>query len=175
MAGITKVKLIQLKAPNRVGLGADVLNAIAGSKANIVALNAWEEGKQGAFLVDTSNNQKAKLALRKAKFAVTELPAFKVQVANRAGQFAELLGRVADAKINVGGVFSVASGKTATVYVRTAADARAIKAMSTKPKPEAPKKTASAKPKTAPKTKSPAKKKAAGKASTAAKKTAKKK
>jgi hypothetical protein len=131
MAGITKVNLIQLKAPNRVGLGADVLEAVASVRANIVALNAWEEGKppQGVFLIDTSNNAKAKQALRKAKFAVEDLPSFKVQIPNRPGMLAELVRKVADAKIDIGGAFSVASGGSAIVYVRTAADARAIGAM----------------------------------------------
>ena len=65
---MAKVELrneIMFKAPTRVGLLADVTEALRDAGVNILAIGAYDKGDMGEFLMITSNNKLAYGALEK--------------------------------------------------------------------------------------------------------------
>ena len=65
MAKVQVRNEVLFKAPTRVGLLADVTEALNGAGVNIIAIGAYDKGDNGEFLMITSNNKLAYEALAK--------------------------------------------------------------------------------------------------------------
>ncbi len=63
MANVQIRNEVMFKAPTRVGLLADVTDALNAAGVNILAIGAYDKGDMGEFLMITSNNKLAYEAL----------------------------------------------------------------------------------------------------------------
>ncbi|MDO8964416.1 MAG: ACT domain-containing protein [Coriobacteriia bacterium] len=106
---MAKVELrneLMFKAPTRVGLLADVTEALWTADVNILAIGAYDKGGMGEFLMITSNNKRAFEALEKLDGEVDLRSVVVAEVPNRPGQLATISRRLADKAINVNQVYA---------------------------------------------------------------------
>jgi len=101
MARAKIVKELLVKTGNKVGMLAAVTETIAKSGANITALNAFGVDKDAIFRIITSDNAKAINAIKAKKFEVSEKDVASVELANKAGEAAQLGNKLKAANIDV--------------------------------------------------------------------------
>ncbi len=83
---VTKAKQIGFSLPNKVGLMAEVAEALAAAKVNIEAICAYEMEDEGYFMLVTDDTAKAKKALSKLSKEIITDDVFYVEVPNKPGQ-----------------------------------------------------------------------------------------
>jgi hypothetical protein len=122
---MTKVQIrneVLFRAPTRVGLLADVTEALNNAGVNILAIGAYDKGDMGEFLLITSNN---KLAFEALSHVGGEMDLHSVVVAevpNEPGRLAAISRVLADNGINVRQVFATSvDGNDRVMIVLTAA------------------------------------------------------
>lgn len=106
---MAKVELrneIMFKAPSRVGLLADVTEALLEAGVNILSIGAYDKGATGEFLMVTSNNKLAFAALEKLGGEVDLQPVVAAEVPHEPGELAMIARRLADNGINVAQVYA---------------------------------------------------------------------
>lgn len=114
------------KIPSRVGLLADVTEALRQADVNIVAVSAYERDGVGKFLLVTSDNRKAAEALGMLKADVAEKSVLAVEMPNEPGALEKATRAIAEAGINIEYAYGTAgAGTSATVIIRTADDQKA--------------------------------------------------
>jgi len=110
------VKLIEYyytTVPDRAGAGAKVLNALKEERVNLLAFTGFPCGASRAQLDFVPSNQRAFLAAaRKAKIRL-EGPkkAFLIQGQDRVGAIADIVNKLAKARINVTAVDAITTGR----------------------------------------------------------------
>jgi len=130
MAKACKAKQIRLTTTNKVGTLAKVSSAIAVAKVNINAICAWGDKKKACFLMVAERHMKAKNALTKARFKVTDEDVILVKMPNKPGQMQGVAKKIADAGINILYAYgSGGSGRTSFCVFKTDDDKKAIKAI----------------------------------------------
>ena len=102
-AGIVKELLV--KTENKIGMMAEVTEAIAGKGANITALNAFGIDKNAIFRVVTSDNAKAIDGIKAKNFEVSEREVVSVGLDNKPGTAAELGKRLKAAGIDINYIY----------------------------------------------------------------------
>jgi hypothetical protein len=113
---------IIFKAPTRVGLLADVTEALHNAGVNLIAIGAYDKGDNGEFLMITSNNKLAFEALGALGGELDMQSVVVAEVPNTPGELATIARRLADHNINVGQVFATSvDGTDAVSIVLTAA------------------------------------------------------
>lgn len=128
MAKATKAKQINLTLPNKVGTLAKVSSAIAGAKVNLNAICAWGGEKKAYFFIIAERHMKAKNALTKARFKVTDEDVILVEMPNKPGEMWKVAQKIADAGINILYAYgSAGSGRTSFCVFKTENDRKAIK------------------------------------------------
>jgi hypothetical protein len=119
---VAKVELrneILYKAPTRVGLLADVTEALRDAGVNILAIGAYDKGDMGEFLMITSDNKKAFEALEKLGGEMDMSSVVVAEVPNRPGELAVIARRLADNGINVGQVHATSvEAPTVMIVIR---------------------------------------------------------
>jgi len=97
--------------PNKPGEGARALSVLRDAGVNLVAFSGFPQGR-GAQLDFVPDDPAAfKAVARKAKWKVTgPKRAFLIDGDDRPGAGAELMGKLADAKINVTAIDAVCAG-----------------------------------------------------------------
>ena len=108
---------ILFKAPTRVGLLADVTEALNEAGVNILAIGAYDKGDKGEFLMITSNNKLAYAALEKLGGEADMRSVIVAEVPNQPGELAVISRRLADAGINVGQVYATATDAPTVMIV----------------------------------------------------------
>jgi len=93
-------------APTRVGLLADVAEALDKAGVNITAIGAYDKGDNGEFLMITSNNKLAFAALGELGGELDLQSVVVAEVPNTPGELATIARRLADHDINVSQVFA---------------------------------------------------------------------
>lgn len=101
MAKATKVKEIVATTPNKVGMLAEITNAISDAGVNILAISAHSMGDKAKFYIITENNQKAMEALKRKKLSAIESDAVSVSLSNKVGAAKELANKLAKAGIDL--------------------------------------------------------------------------
>jgi hypothetical protein len=101
MAKIEIRNELLFKAPTRVGLLADVAEALANAGVDLLAIGAYDKGDNGEFLLLTSNNRIAAEALGPLDGEIDFVPVVVAEVRNEPGTLAEISRRIADAGLNV--------------------------------------------------------------------------
>jgi len=101
MAKASKIKEIVATTANKVGVLADITNAIADAGVNIIAISAQAMGDKAKFMIVTEDNQKALKALRDKKLGAFESDAISVSLGNKVGAAKELANKLAKAGIDL--------------------------------------------------------------------------
>lgn len=130
MVRASKTKQISFVTPDEIGILAKVSGGIAGAKININALSACSMQDKGYFMIVTDNNIKAKRALTKAGFEVTEEDVILVEMPNRVGEMQKVAAKIAAAGVNISYAYAtVGSGRSTFCIFKTNNDKKAIRAI----------------------------------------------
>ncbi len=109
---MAKVQLrneILYTAPTRVGLLAQVAEALHRAGVNITAIGAYDKGDMAEVLLLTSNNRLAGDALAPLGGHLSLIPVVVAEVANKPGELAVIARRLADAGINIAQIHATAT------------------------------------------------------------------
>jgi len=112
MASVRKVSYYSMKVPQRPGSGAQLLAALKAAKVNLLAFTGFPAG--GGAQVDfvPQDNAKFVRAARQAKLRISSRKTvFLVQGEDRVGALAQVLGKLAKARMNVVAVNAVTAGR----------------------------------------------------------------
>jgi len=112
MAIVRKASYYSMKVPQRPGSGAQLLAALKAAKVNLLAFTGFPEG--GGAQVDfvPQDNAKFLKVARKAKLRISSRKTvFLAQGDDRVGALTRILGKLAQAKINVVALDAVTAGK----------------------------------------------------------------
>ena len=121
MAKIQIRNEVMFKAPTRVGLLADVTEALNDAGVNIQAIGAYDKGDMGEFLMITSNNKLAYDALSTLGGQMDMQSVVVAEVSNEPGELASIAGVLAEHNINVSQVFATSvDGADRVMIVLTA-------------------------------------------------------
>ena len=127
---MAKVQLrneIVFKAPTRIGLLADVAEALAAAGVDIEAIGAYDKGDKGEFLLVTSDNRATGAALAGLGGEIDMVPVVTVEVPDERGALARLARLISDAGLNIGQVHATTGGAgDVLVVLRTDEEARVV-------------------------------------------------
>jgi len=110
---------LTLSLVSRPGTLATLARTLADARVNITALSAAEASGRGKIRILVNDAVRAKRALRKANYRVTEQPVFAIRLRNKPGALARLAARLAKARINVRSIYATAAGRGPAVVVLT--------------------------------------------------------
>jgi hypothetical protein len=123
---MSKIELrneILYRAPSRVGLLADVMEALWTADVNVLAIGAYDKGDMGEFLMITSNNKRAFEALEKLGGEIDMMSVVVAEVPNVPGELATIARRLAEGGINVGQVYATSvDAPTVMIVIRAACE-----------------------------------------------------
>lgn len=118
---------VLFKAPTRVGLLADVAEALADAGVNVLAIGAYDKGDMGEFLLLTSNNRMTGEALARFGGQLDIAPVIAIEAENTPGALAKIARRLADAGINVSQIHATTTdAPTAMIVLRCDREAEAL-------------------------------------------------
>lgn len=122
---------IVLRAPNHVGLLAEVTEHLYAKSVNVLGIRAYEEGDDGVFLIFAENSRMATDALETIPDArISTMSVIAAEIPNHRGQLAAVSRALADADINVVDIQMIAGdAPTARLVIHTADDVRALAAL----------------------------------------------
>lgn len=127
---MAKVELrneILFRAPTRVGLLADVAEALAAADVNVFGIGAYDKGNMGEFLLLTSNNRATGEALAGVGGTIDLTPVVVVEVDNKPGTLARIARIISDAGINISQIHATTvDAPTAMIVLRTDDEARVV-------------------------------------------------
>lgn len=117
---------------NKPGVMASVTEAFAKAEINLFALSLSDSGEHGVLRVVCTNADKTREVLVETHDRWTETEVLVLTMGNEPGAFGKLVGKLADAKINVTYAYCTAneSGGTTTVVFKIAEIDEAIKVLS---------------------------------------------
>jgi hypothetical protein len=110
------------KAPTRVGLLADVAEALANAGVDIIAIGAYDKGGNGEFLLLTTDNRVAGEALRPLGGEVDMVPVVVADVRNEPGTLSEIARRIAGAGLNISQIYATTTDAPTAKIVLTTDD-----------------------------------------------------
>jgi len=109
MDAIRKVDYYVTQVPNKAGEGARLLSAMRG--VNLLALTGFPRGRKSQVDFVPEDTAAFKAAAKQAKLKLTvKKGAFLVQGDDRPGAVADIMQRLAQAKVNVTAIDAVAAG-----------------------------------------------------------------
>ena len=128
MANASKAKQINLTLSNKVGTLAKVSSIFSGAKVNIKAICARGDSRRAYISIRADSHAKAKNALIKADYTVTEDDVILVEMSNRPGQMQKVAERLADSDVNIKFNYgSAGSGRTSFCVFKTDNDRKAMR------------------------------------------------
>jgi hypothetical protein len=111
MESIRRVQYFYVMAPDKPGEGARALQTLKDAGVNLLAFSGFPAGRRAQLDFVPENPAAFRAAARKAKWAVTgPKVAFLIEGDDRTGVMADILARLADAKINVTASDAVIAG-----------------------------------------------------------------
>ena len=120
-----KAKEIQFSAPNKVGVLSKITEAFKQGKVNIQHAAAWSEGSKAHFNIVTSDNGRAKKALKKLKISAKEKDVLVLSMKNKVGSLGRVAKKLAKAGVSISCLTATTSGKNTSVLIHTTNDAKA--------------------------------------------------
>jgi hypothetical protein len=121
MADVRVVDELFVKVPTKVGLLAEVTEALADAGVDIRAIGAYDKGMNGEFMLLTGDNATAERVLRDMGAEVEHNTVVVVSLEQRAGQLQRVSRALADAGVNVDWIYATTGdGEHTNVVVRTA-------------------------------------------------------
>jgi hypothetical protein len=128
---MTKVEIrneMFFKAPTRVGLLADVTEALRDAGVNLLAIGAYDKGDFGEFLMITDNNKAAGEALAGMGGEIDMASVIVLELANEPGALAAVARRLADHGVNIAQIHATTSDSaTAMIVLRVTHEIDAVK------------------------------------------------
>jgi hypothetical protein len=100
---------------SRPGVLAQLARTLADAGVNIATLSADAVSGRGKIRITVNDPVKAKRALRRAKYRVSEEPAFVVRMRNKPGTLARVAGKLAKARVNIKSAYATTAGRGAAV------------------------------------------------------------
>jgi len=111
MDTVRVVDYFYVMTPNKPGVGAALLGELRQAGVNLLAFSGFPSGRGAQIDFVPEDGAAFRVAAKKAKWKLTgPKRAFLVAGDDRPGVVAELLGKLADAKINVTAVDAVCAG-----------------------------------------------------------------
>jgi len=108
---VRKAQYFYITAPDKPGEGARALRTLAEAGVNLVAFSGFPAGRRSQLDFVPEDPAAFRAAAKKAKWKVTgPKVAFVVEGEDRRGAVAEILGRLADANVNVTATDAVCAG-----------------------------------------------------------------
>jgi hypothetical protein len=108
---IRKVEYFYVTTPNKAGEGTKVLNALRDAGVNLLVFSGFPSGRRAQLDFVPDDAARFRAVARREKWKVTgPKRGFHVQGDDRCGAAAEIVGRLAGAKINVTAMDAVCSG-----------------------------------------------------------------
>jgi hypothetical protein len=108
---IRRVPYFYVMAPDKAGEGARALRALRDAGVNLLAFSGFPEGRRSQLDFVPEDPAAFRAAAKKAGWKVTgPKTAFLVEGEDRPGVAAEILGKLADAKVNVTATDAVCAG-----------------------------------------------------------------
>ncbi len=108
---VSRVDYFYIQVPNRPGEGARALRALRDAGVNLLAFSGFPEGRGGQLDFVPDDATAFRQAAKKAGWKVTgPKRAFLIQGDDRPGAVADIVGKLADAKINIVAVDAVCAG-----------------------------------------------------------------
>lgn len=86
---------------NKPGVLAQILNAIADKKVNIIAMTIMDSVEHGVLRITASKHDEARAVLKQLNVPFNETDVICVTLPNKAGAFAEIVTQLAAAHINI--------------------------------------------------------------------------
>ena len=96
---------------NKPGVLANVLEEFAQAKVNIVAMTMMDSAEHGVMRVIFGAPLKAKKLLKKLNMAYNETEVLCVNIANKSGEFAKIIGKLSQNHINISYAYCTAGAK----------------------------------------------------------------
>ena len=133
METIRKVEYFAMDVANKAGEGARILGALRDAGINLLAFTGFPSGRRAQIDFVPADAVAFKAAARRAGLKIKpQKSAFVVSGEDRPGAVAEIMGRLAAAKINVTAIDAVCAGEGrygAILWVKPPDVARAAKAL----------------------------------------------
>jgi hypothetical protein len=108
---IQKVDYFYIKAANKPGEGARVLRALRDEGINLLAFSGFPQGQKAQIDFIPEDPAAFEAAAKRAGLKLSKKKSgFLVQGDDRPGAVADIMGRLADAKINVTAIDAVCAG-----------------------------------------------------------------
>lgn len=109
---VKKVDYYKIETPNRAGEGARVLGALKEAGVNLIAFTGFPRGRRTQLDFIPEDSAAFKKAVKKAGFTFSRKKSgFLIQGRDKVGAIADILSKLADAKINVIALNAVSTGK----------------------------------------------------------------
>ena len=109
------------------GVLAQLARTLADAGVNIVSLSASAAAGRGKIRLIVNDPGKAKRALRRARYRLSEEPAFVVRLRNKPGALARVAGKLAKARVNIKSAYATTAGRGAAVVFTVGSIAKARK------------------------------------------------
>ena len=122
-----KLKELQFETPNKVGVLCKVTCVLKEAKVNILHAWACGEGAKGQFGIVTSNNAKAKKALKSLKISAREKEVLAVTLSHKVGSLERIAHKLAKAGVSLTCLSATSAGNRVTVLFNTKNNAKAQK------------------------------------------------
>lgn len=130
MAEVRVVEELFIKAPTKVGLLAEVTEALAEEGVDIRAIGAYDKGDYGEFMLLTGDNAVAERVLTDLGATVKHNKVVLVSLEQRAGQLQWVARTLANAGVNVEWIYATTGdGEHTNVVVRTSDTERAAQVL----------------------------------------------
>jgi hypothetical protein len=102
MAKVVQRNMIQFRAPNHVGLLADVTERLYAKSINVLAVRSYDEGDDAVILIYADDSRAAITAIETLSGGTVQtVPVISAEVKNTPGQLAALSRALANADVNV--------------------------------------------------------------------------
>jgi len=132
---VRKVDYFKAQVPDRSGEGARILSTLLGEGINLLAFTGFPRGRKTQLDFVPEDGPAFRKAAKKAGLAVTKKTAFLAQGDDRPGVIAEIVSKLADARVNIIALDAVTAGEDrygAILWVKPADVRKAAKALGAK-------------------------------------------
>lgn len=119
---------IVLRAPNRVGLLAEVTEHLYAKSVSVLGIRAYEDGDQGVFMIFTESDRMSTEALEAISDAtLSSTTVLSVDIPNDRGQLMGVARALADAGLDIKAIHMIAGdAPTAQIVVNTSDNVAAL-------------------------------------------------
>jgi hypothetical protein len=109
---------------SKPGVLAQLARTLADAGVNIVSVSADAVSGRGKIRLIVNDPVKARRALRRAKYRVSEEPAFVVRMQNKPGALARVTQKLAKERVNIKGAYATTAGRGGASVVLTVGNAK---------------------------------------------------